>query len=110
NNTGSPPPAGSKNDVPKSRSQISIVIAPARTGIVNRSMNAVTSCDQTNSGILCMVMPGARMLKIVVIKLIEARMELAPARCSPNNVKSIPGPGMYVLFDSGGYSVQPAPD
>ena len=30
----------------------------------------MTSIDQTNSGILCSVMPGARMLKMVVMKLI----------------------------------------
>ena len=36
--------------------------------------------DQTNNGILCRVIPGARMLKIVVIKLIAPNIEDAPAK------------------------------
>ena len=35
--------------------------------------------DHTNSGILCIVMPGARMLKIVVMKLMAPRIDDAPA-------------------------------
>src|SRR3977135_2336361 len=57
-----------------------MAIAPARTGSANSSRNTVTSCDHTNSGIRCSVMPGARMLKMVVMKLIAPRIELAPAR------------------------------
>ncbi len=37
------------------------------------------STAQTNSGILCSVMPGARMLKIVVMKLMAPRIDEAPA-------------------------------
>jgi hypothetical protein len=40
-----------------------------------------------------MVMPGARMLKIVVMKLIAPMIEDAPARCSARIAKSIAGPG-----------------
>ena len=65
--------------VPKLRSVSSMVIAPASTGSDSSSRNAVTSIDHTNSGILCSVMPGARMLKIVVMKLIAPRIEDAPA-------------------------------
>ncbi len=79
--------------VPKLRSVSSIVIAPARTGSANSSMNAVTSTAQTKSGILCMVMPGARMLKIVVMKLIAPRIDDAPARCSAKITMSTAGPG-----------------
>src|ERR1700744_5509957 len=107
---GSPPPAESKKCVPKLRSVSSMVIAPASTGSDSTSRKAVTSSDQTNSGILCSVMPGARMLKIVVMKFIAPSNELIPAKCSANNVQSMPGPGSYVAFDSGGYSVQPEPD
>ena len=70
-----------------------MVIAPASTGIASSSRNAVTSIAQTNSGILCSVMPGARMLKIVVMKLIAPSSELMPARCSANSVQSMPMPG-----------------
>src|SRR6266481_388855 len=69
NSTGSPPASAAKKVVPKLRSVSSIVIAPASTGSDNNSRNTVTRIDHTNSGILCKVMPGARMLKIVVMKL-----------------------------------------
>ncbi len=55
-------------------------MAPASTGSDSSSRNTVTRSDHTNSGILCMVMPGARMLKIVVMKLMEPRIDEAPAR------------------------------
>src|SRR3984885_11661168 len=87
-----------------------MVIAPASTGTASTSRNAVTSSDQMNSGILCSVMPGARMLKMVTMKFIEPSSELAPARCNANSVQSMPMPDSYVEFDSGGYSVQPDPD
>jgi hypothetical protein len=87
-----PPPAASKKAVPKLRSVRSIVIAPASTGRDSNSMNAVTSTAHTNKGILCMVMPGARMLNMVVMKLIAPRMELAPARWSEKITMSTDGP------------------
>ena len=68
-------------------------MAPAKTGSDNSNRNTVTSSDHTNSGILCMVMPGARMLKIVVMKLIEPRIDEAPARWIDRMTKSIAGPG-----------------
>ena len=38
----------------------------------------VINTDQTYKGSLCIVIPGARILKIVVIKLIEPKIEAAP--------------------------------
>ena len=70
-----------------------MVMAPASTGIDSSSRNAVTSIAQMNSGILCRVMPGARMLKMVVMKLSAPSSELMPARCSANRVRSMPMPG-----------------
>ena len=78
--------------VPKLRSVISMVMAPARTGTDSSSRKAVTSDAQMNSGILCRVMPGARMLKMVVMKLMAPSSEEMPARCSANSTKSIAGP------------------
>ena len=49
---------------------------------LSSSRNAVTSIAQINSGILCSVMPGVRMLKIVVMKFSAPSSELMPARCS----------------------------
>jgi hypothetical protein len=57
-----------------------MVIAPASTGSDNKSGNAVTRTDHTNRGDLCIVIPGPRMLKIVVIKLIEPKMDEIPDR------------------------------
>src|SRR5882724_11176580 len=85
-----------------------MVIAPASTGSDNSKRNTVTRIDHTNSGILCRVMPGARMLKIVVMKLMAPRIDEAPARCSERIAKSTAGPGWPVV-DSGAYIVQPAP-
>ena len=68
-------------------------MAPASTGSDSSSRKAVTRIDHTNSGILCSVMPGARMLKMVVMKLMAPRMEEAPARCSDRIAKSMAGPG-----------------
>jgi hypothetical protein len=45
-------------------------------------------------------MPGARMLKIVVMKLMAPRIDEAPARCSDRMTKSIAGPG-WPEVDSG---------
>ena len=50
------------------------------------------STDQANSGMRCSVMPGARMLKMVVMKLIAPRIELAPARWSDRMATSSAGP------------------
>jgi hypothetical protein len=77
---GSPPPAGSKNEVFKFRSVRSIVIAPANTGSDKRSKMAVKNTDQTNNGVRSHDMPGVRILIIVVIKLIAPKIDLAPAR------------------------------
>ena len=61
----------------------------------------MTSIDQANSGILCSVMPGARMFRIVVMKLIAPRIEAAPARWSERMPKSSAGPG-WPTVESGG--------
>ncbi len=98
--TGSPPPAGSKNVVPKFRSVSSIVIAPARTGRASKISHAVTKIDQANKGTLCNVMPGARMFRKVVIILIAPRIDEAPDRCTAKIARSMDMPPSEV--DSGG--------
>jgi hypothetical protein len=57
-----------------------IVIAPAKTGSERRSNKAVIPTDQTNRGIRSSVILGARILIIVVIKLIAPKIDLAPAK------------------------------
>src|SRR5258708_27249323 len=85
-----------------------MVMAPASTGSDNSSKNTVTRIDHTNSGILCKVMPGARMLKIVVMKLMAPRIDEAPARWIDRMAKSTAGPG-WPEVDSRAYMGQPAP-
>ena len=65
----------------KFRSVSNIVIAPASTGSDSNSRIAVTIIAQQNRGILCSVIPGARMFRIVVMKFIAPSIELIPARC-----------------------------
>ena len=77
---GSPPPAGSKNDVLRLRSVKSIVIAPANTGSDSKSKIAVRNTDQTNRGVRSHVMPIVRILIIVVMKLIAPKIDETPAR------------------------------
>ncbi len=77
-----------------------MVIAPASTGSASNSRKTVTRIDHTNSGILWRVIPGARMLKMVVMKLMAPRIELAPARWSEKIAMSTAGPWLP-LVDSG---------
>ena len=100
--TGSPPSAALKKAVPKFLSVSNIVMAPAKTGNDNSNKTAVTSIDQTNKGILCKVIPGALILKIVVIKLIAPRIDEAPAKCRENIARSTAGPGEPRFADNGG--------
>ena len=75
NITGSPPPAALKKLVPKWRSVSSIVTDPASTGMTAISRYAVINQVQTNSGIFISVMPGARMLRMVVMMLIDPMID-----------------------------------
>ncbi len=65
----------------------------------------VTIVVHTNMGMRSSVMPGARILKIVVRKLIEPRIELVPSRMRPIRSTSIPVEA--VVSESGAYIVQP---
>jgi hypothetical protein len=65
----------------------------------------VISQLQTNSGMRMSDMPGARMLRIVVMMLIEPMIDDAPMMCSAKIAMSMPGP---ICTDNGAYSVQPA--
>jgi len=69
-----------------------IVIAPPKTGKDNKSKKEVIKIDQTYKGNLCKYIPGALILKIVVIKLIEPKIEAAPDKCKLKIAKSTDGP------------------
>jgi hypothetical protein len=76
-----------------------IVTAPASTGITRIIRYAVTSQVHTNIGIFISVMPGARMLIIVVTMLMEPMIEDTPRIWMAKMAMSIPGP---ICTDSGG--------
>lgn len=77
---GSPPPAGSKNDVFRFRSVNNIVIAPARTGSESRRRTTVIVTAHTNSGIRSSRRPCQRILITVVMKFSAPKMDDAPAK------------------------------
>ena len=76
--TGSPPPAALKKLVAKKWSVNSMVTAPASTGMTAISRKAVISQVHTNSGMRNRVIPGARILMMVAIILMEPMMEEIP--------------------------------
>lgn len=106
---GSPPPEGSKKVVFRFRSVRSMVIAPARTGRERRRRTVVITTAQTKSGIRSSRMPSIRILATVLIKLIEPKMEEAPARWREKIAMSTEGPAWAMFLDRGGYTVQPVP-
>ena len=63
---------------------------------------AVKNTDQTNRGIRSIVIPVARMLITVVIKLTAPRMEDTPARCKEKIPRSTEAPAWAMPADSGG--------
>ena len=84
-----------------------IVMAPPKTGNDNNNKNEVTRTDQTNNGNLCKVIPGARMVKMVVMKFTPPRIVPNPPSAKPNTHKSQPIPGENVVFDKGAYANHP---
>src|SRR3990167_10790300 len=82
-----------------------MVIAPANTGITAISRYAVVSQVEQNMGIFISVMPGARMLRMVTMMLIEPMIDEAPRMCIAKMPASMEGP---ICSVSGAYSVQPA--
>ena len=65
------------------------------TGNARIRRNAVTSVIHVNSGIRISDMPGARMFRIVTMKLNAAAREAIPSTCRLRIQKSMPCPGLY---------------
>jgi len=99
---GSPPPAGSKNDVFRLRSVSNIVIAPASTGKDSNSNKVVIIIAQTNKGTFSKFIPFGRIFFTVDIKLIEPRMEETPAKWREKIAISTAGPPWDKFLDNGG--------
>jgi len=79
-----------------------IVIAPANTGNDNINKNAVINIAHTNKGNLCMLIPGALILKIVVIKLTVPKIDEIPAKCKLKIARSTEPPEWNPMLDNGG--------
>ncbi len=75
--------AGSKNWAPKRVSNCSMNSATAMIGSANSSRKLVTSDIQMNIGMRMKVMPGARMFRMVVMKLTADASEPTPRICRP---------------------------
>lgn len=108
NNTGSPPPTGSKNVVLKLRSNKSMVIAPANTGSDNNSKTNVTNILHKYNLIRDKVITIHRLIMIVVIILIAPIIDDNPARCNEKIQKSTLCVAWPMLLN-GGYIVHPNP-
>lgn len=93
----------------KLRSVSNIVIAPASTGNDSSSRTAVIKTDQTNRGILSILVFLDRMLRMVVMKLMAPRIEDAPARCRLKMAMSTLGALWNRMSERGGYTVHPVP-
>ena len=85
------------------------MIAPANTGKDKSNKNTVINTAQTNKGNLCIKSPGALILKIVTIKLIDPKIELVPERWKLKIARSTDGPECAWIDDNGGYTVHPVP-
>lgn len=78
------------------------MIAPAKTGKDSNNKKTVIKIDQTNKLTRSIVIPGARILKIVVMKLIAPRIDDIPAKCKEKIAKSTAAPLCPVNELSGG--------
>jgi len=106
---GSPPPIGSKKVVLIFRSVKSIVIAPARTGKDKTKRKVVSRTLQMKRGRRSNEVKWFRILIIVEIKLIDPKIDLAPAKCKEKIAKSTANPLWPIVLAKGGYTVQPVP-
>ena len=62
-------------------------------GKANKIMNAITSRDQTKTGMRLSVMPGARSLNVVTMKLTAPTVDEMPTNSTPRPQKSRFTPG-----------------
>ena len=84
-------------------------MAPAKTGSLSRSRIAVRNTAHTKRGIRSIVIPVARMLMTVVMKLTAPRIDDTPARCSEKIPRSTEAPACAIPAERGGYTVHPVP-
>jgi hypothetical protein len=86
----------------KFRSVNNIVIPPAKTGKDKINKIVVNNKLQTYKGNRSNVMLEDRIFEIVLIKLIDPKIEEAPAKCNLKIAKSTQFPLCPKLLDKGG--------
>jgi hypothetical protein len=96
-----PPLAGLNTCASNTLSNPSPKRAAARTGNAMITRIEVISVFQVKIGMRHIVMPGARMVTIVVMKLTEPRIVLKPVMPRPKTHKLPPSPGENVVSDKG---------
>lgn len=84
------------------RSVSNIVMPAAKTGKDSNRRMVVIKIDHTNKGVWYWVIDGGFMLIMVVIKLMEARIEEIPAKCREKMVRSTDAPACAKLPARGG--------
>ncbi len=77
------------------------------TGMANSSRSCTTSTIQVKTGIFISFMPGARMLRMVTIRLIAPVSEAMPVISRPSAQKSMPWLGENITLEFGAYMNQP---
>lgn len=82
-----------------------VVRPPANTGSEINSKIAVINMAHTNRGNLCKLIPGVRIFKAVLIKLIAPNNEDTPARWSEKIAKSTDPPECDCIPARGGYHI-----
>ena len=96
-----PPFAGSSRWDSNTRSAPRAKSPAARTGNARSTRIEVTSVFQVKIGIRNIVMPGARIVMIVVMKLTAPRIVPKPLSARPKTQRFPPRPGLKVVLDSG---------
>src|SRR3954469_22139487 len=81
--TTSPPLPGSKNDMCMVWSNITMNCEAATNGVPSTTRAEVVRLAQTSSGMRHSVMPGARIVRIVTMKLTAVRIDEVPAHWTP---------------------------
>jgi hypothetical protein len=82
-----------KKVVSKLRSKNTMIMAAVMIGIANTVRNATTNIIQVNTGMRISVMPGARKLMMVTMKLMAVAVDPIPSNTMPATQKSGPCPG-----------------
>ena len=88
--SGSAPAETWKNWAPKLRWKLSSTSATVITGTANTSRNCTTKIIQVKIGMRISFMPGARMFRIVTMRLMEPVSDAMPVMSSDIVQKSTP--------------------